>query len=151
MDMKLTEKLIFLRKESGLSQAALAEKLSVSRQTVSNWELGEASPTSDSLRRLGELYNVTVDYLVNDGAERPTTAVAVAERPEEKAEKYRWRKPAFIGAAVGLAIAAVILLFWMTYHAGYDKGVKDATPTYPVHSEIIDVADIEGNADLFGW
>lgn len=151
MDMKLAKKLASLRKENNLSQAVLAEKLSVSRQTVSNWELGEAFPTSDNLKRLSELYNVTVDYLVNDGAERPITAVAVAERPEEKAEKYRWRKPAFIGAAIGLAIAAVILLFWMTYHAGYDKGVKDATPTYTVHTDILDESDFEEPGDLLGW
>lgn len=149
--MNMAEKLNTLRREHGDTQSTLAEKLGVSRQAVSLWELGEAAPSMDNLKRLGELYGVPMGYLLNDSMESPT-AVAVAERPEEKApEKRAWRKPALIGIAIGLAIAAVILLFWMTYHAGYDKGVKDATPTYPVHSEVIDVADIEGNADLFGW
>lgn len=148
--MTLTEKLNSLRVESGLSQSALAEQMDVARQTVSRWETGEAVPTMDNLRRLSELYGVPVGYLLNDSMERPTV-VAVAERPEEKTEKSRWRKPAFIGVAVGLAIAAVILLFWMTYHAGYDKGVKDATPTYPVHTDILNEEDCEGSADLVGW
>lgn len=148
--MELTEKLISLRRENGLTQLALAEKMEVSRQTISRWESGEAVPTMDNLRRLSELYGVPMGCLLNDSEPR-AAAVAVAERPEDKAEKSRWRKPALIGVAIGLAIAAVILLFWMTYHAGYDKGVKDATPSRPVYIEIIDEADIEGTADLTGW
>lgn len=148
--MTLTEKLNSLRTESGLSQSTLAEQMGVARQTVSRWESGEAVPTRENLRRLSELYGVPVGYLLNDGMERPT-AVAVAEKPEEKAADSRWRKPAFIGVAIGLAIAAVILLFWMTYHAGYDKGVKDATPTYPVHTDILDESDFEEPGDLIGW
>lgn len=148
--MTLTEKLNSLRTESGLSQSTLAEQMGVARQTVSRWESGEAVPTRENLRRLSELYGVSVGYLLNDSMESPT-AVAVAEKTEEKAEKSRWRKPAFIGVAIGLAIAAVILLFWMTYHAGYDKGVKDATPTYPVHTDILDESDFEEPGNLFGW
>lgn len=148
--MTLTEKLNSLRTESGLSQSTLAEQMGVARQTVSRWESGEAVPTRENLRRLSELYGVPVGYLLNDGMERPA-AVAVAEKPEEQTARYRWRKPALIGVAIGLAIAAVILLFWMTYHAGYDKGVKDATPTYPVHTDILDESDFEEPGNLFGW
>lgn len=148
--MTLTEKLNSLRTESGLSQSTLAEQMGVARQTVSRWESGEAVPTRENLRRLSELYGVPVGYLLNDGMERPT-AVAVAEKPEEQTARSRWRKPALIGVAIGLAIAAVILLFWMTYHAGYDKGVKDATPTYPVHTAILDESDFEEPGDLLGW
>ena len=45
--MELTKKLISLRKENGLSQAALAEQMDVARQTVYRWESGEAVPTPD--------------------------------------------------------------------------------------------------------
>lgn len=148
--MTLTEKLNSLRVESGLSQSTLAEQMGVARQTVSRWESGEAVPTMDNLRRLSELYGVSVGCLLND-SEPHAAAVAVAEKTEEQAEKSRWQKPTLIGVVIGLAIAAVILLFWMTYHAGYDKGVKDATPSRPVYIEIIDEADIEGTADLTGW
>lgn len=143
--MELRDKLTALRKENGYTQSTLAEKMDVSRQAISSWELGETVPSLENLMRLGELYGVSVDYLVG-GGERPD---AVAERPEDKAEKYRWRKPALIGVAIGLAIAAVVLLFWMTYHAGYNKGVEDSTPTYPVHTDIIDPADIEGTIELY--
>ena len=146
--MTLTEKLNSLRVESGLSQSTLAEQMGVARQTVSRWETGEAVPTMDNLRRLSELYGVPMGCLLNDSMESPT-AVAVAERPEEQAEKSRWRKPALIGAAIGLAIAAVIALLAVAYSAGYSKGVADSTPTYPIHTDIIDPADIEGTIELY--
>lgn len=146
--MKLTDKLISLRRESGLTQTELAEKLTVSRQTVSNWELGEAIPSADNLGRLGALYGVSMDYLMNDGAERPTAAVAVMEKPEPETPR---RKPVLIGIAIGLAIAAVIALLIASFSIGYKKGVKDATPTYPVYEDVVDEADIEEPAELFGW
>lgn len=146
--MELKDKLSSLRSENGLTQLALAEKMDVSRQTISRWESGEAIPSSDNLRRLSELYGISVGYLMsNDAEQRPA---AVAERPE-KAEKYRWRKPALIGVTIGLAIAAVIALLAVAYFAGYSKGVADSTPTYPVHTDILDESDFEGTAELYGW
>lgn len=56
--------LIRLRKEKGLSQEELADKLSVSRQAVSKWERGEALPDTDNLIRLAKLYNVSIDEIV---------------------------------------------------------------------------------------
>lgn len=147
--MNMAEKLNTLRREHGDTQSTLAEKLGVSRQAVSLWELGEAAPSMDNLKRLGELYGVPMGYLLNDSMESPT-AVAVAERPEEKApEKRAWRKPALIGIAIGLALAAVIALLAVAYSAGYSKGVADSTPTYPIHTDIIDPADIEGTIELY--
>lgn len=67
--MALTEKLARLRKANGLSQLDLAEKLSVSRQAISKWEVGTAVPTTDNLRVLSELYGVSIDYLLSDDAE----------------------------------------------------------------------------------
>ncbi len=56
--------LIRLRKEAGLSQEELADKLAVSRQAVSKWERGEALPDTDNLIRLAKLYNVSIDEIV---------------------------------------------------------------------------------------
>ena len=47
--MKLAEKLVTLRKSSGLSQEELAERLNVSRQAVSRWEMGSAMPDAGNL------------------------------------------------------------------------------------------------------
>ena len=67
--MKLHDKIYELRKKEGLSQEALAEKLGVSRQSVSKWETGEATPEVSKLLSLSKLFGVTTDYLLDDEAE----------------------------------------------------------------------------------
>lgn len=64
--MKLQEKILYLRKKSGYSQEALAEKLGVSRQAVSKWENGDADPEIGKLKLLAELFQVSTDWLLSD-------------------------------------------------------------------------------------
>ncbi len=64
--MKLNEKIYDCRKKAGLSQDALAEKIGVSRQAVSKWELGTAQPELDKLAALARVFGVTADWLLND-------------------------------------------------------------------------------------
>lgn len=64
--MTLREKLIVLRDKAGISQMALAHQLGVSRQAVSRWESGDATPSMDKLKALAKIYNVTLDWLCND-------------------------------------------------------------------------------------
>lgn len=66
MKMKLSEKIYDCRKKAGLSQEALAEKLGVSRQAVSKWETGESEPEIGKLKRLAEVFGVSVDWLLSD-------------------------------------------------------------------------------------
>lgn len=62
--MKLNEKILKLRKEKGLSQEELANDLKVSRQSVSKWELGEASPELSKIVEMATYFNVSTDYLL---------------------------------------------------------------------------------------
>ena len=64
--MKLSEKILYCRKKSGLSQEALAQKLDVSRQAVSKWETGEATPDLNNLALLAKEFGVTADWLISD-------------------------------------------------------------------------------------
>ncbi len=64
--MKLSDKLIGLRKSAGMSQEELAEKLNVSRQAVSRWEMGTAMPDAANILQLSKLFHVTTDYLLNE-------------------------------------------------------------------------------------
>ena len=62
--MTLGEKIQKLRKQRGLSQEALAEKVTVTRQTISKWELGQSLPDLDFIAQLSDIFNVSSDYLI---------------------------------------------------------------------------------------
>lgn len=64
--MTISEKISVLRHKAGWSQDELAEKLNVSRQSISKWESGKALPDSDKLLLLSELFNVSTDFLLRD-------------------------------------------------------------------------------------
>ena len=64
--MNLGEKIFELRKKSGLSQEQLGEKISVTRQTISNWELGETSPNPEQLKLISKELNISVDELLDN-------------------------------------------------------------------------------------
>ena len=64
--MIFSEKLQLLRKNKGLTQEELAERLGVSRQAVAKWESGQVYPDIFNLIQISDLMNVSVDYLVKD-------------------------------------------------------------------------------------
>lgn len=66
MNIKLADRLVELRKEHKLSQEALAEKLGLSRQSISKWERAESSPDTDNLIALAEVYEITLDRLLGN-------------------------------------------------------------------------------------
>ena len=66
-----SEKLIALRRQAGCSQEQLADRLGVTRQSVSKWESGSAMPELPKLIALSELFSVSIDYLVKDQLEEP--------------------------------------------------------------------------------
>ena len=73
--MELSEKIQMLRKKEGLSQEAFAEKMGVSRQAVSKWELGVSKPDVDKIVMMSSLFQVTTDYLLKDKQEEQTEKV----------------------------------------------------------------------------
>lgn len=64
--MNFSDKLQILRKNKGLTQEDLADKLNISRAAVAKWEAGQSYPDIMNLIQLSEMMNVTVDYLVKD-------------------------------------------------------------------------------------
>jgi len=72
MDISTANRLYELRKQHGLSQDELAEKLNVSRQAVSKWERSESSPDTDNLIALAKLYGISLDDLLNYTPQKAT-------------------------------------------------------------------------------
>lgn len=81
MDLQLANRLQRHRKAHGYSQEALAAALGISRQAVSKWECGEASPDTENLIRLAKLYHISLDELILSDEAR-SDALAPAERSE---------------------------------------------------------------------
>ena len=88
--MEFSQKLAQLRRREGLSQEQLADRLGVTRQSVSKWEGGAAMPDVGKLISLSELFGVSVDYLVKDYLEEPAREPEMdetqARRLEEKVD-----------------------------------------------------------------
>lgn len=84
MNLKIAEKFQAHRKAHGYSQEELADLLNVSRQAVSKWERGEASPDTDNLIALAKIYNITIDQLINGESE---VEVVVEDKDEGKAQE----------------------------------------------------------------
>lgn len=83
--MELSEKILYCRKKAMLSQEALAERVGVSRQAVSKWETGEATPEVTKLLGLAQAFGVTTDWLLSE--EEP------APQPEAAPVQEEWEKP----------------------------------------------------------
>ena len=79
--MTFSGKLIALRKKAGWSQEELAERLNVSRQSVSKWESAQSMPDIDKILQLSSLFSVTTDCLLKDGQDDPQSAAAQTPSP----------------------------------------------------------------------
>lgn len=71
--MILADKIIKLRKQFGWSQEELAEKMNVSRQSVSKWESANSIPDLNKILQLSEIFGVSTDYLIRDEIEEATS------------------------------------------------------------------------------
>ena len=77
--MILADKIIELRKRSGMSQEELAEKLGVSRQSVSKWEGAQSTPDINRILQLSEIFSVSTDTLLKDEADLPAAEASPQE------------------------------------------------------------------------
>ena len=85
--MTFSEKLMDLRRRAGMSQEQLADRLGVTRQSVSKWESGTAMPELVKLISLSEIFGVSVDYLVKDYLEEPEGADGGDDLSAQQAER----------------------------------------------------------------
>ena len=130
--MKFSEKLLTLRKQHGLSQDDLAIKLDISRQAVYKWENEQSKPELDKLKILSDLFNVSIDNLLDDNADislRPLnnkksySEVIVLDTPkalmaetvntnytDEEKKKIKIRESMIKYGFIGMLVAVAMLL-----------------------------------------
>lgn len=88
--MNLGNSLFNARKRSGLSQENVAEKLGVSRQTISKWELNETLPDIWQSKRLSKLYHVTLDELIDFDVDVKEIEQIIKNTSEKTEQKIDW-------------------------------------------------------------
>ena len=111
--MKLNEKIAYYRRTKKLSQEELATHVGVSRQAVSKWELGEASPDIGKLLALSKAFGVTTDHLLNEDEEperdappEPESASTFQAPPPPPQDTPGSNLPGFIGKMVQIGRAS---------------------------------------------
>lgn len=143
--MKLEENLVRLRKEHGLSQRDLAEKLNVSRQAVSRWEQGTAMPSADNLIYLSKLYGITLDALIYgeekteldlDQEHEAETQSASAAVPEHHTGIWNVKRLLFL-------VLCVVLVGIGLYAAWNTVRDQSVTPIKNLERDKIDLSSIE--------
>lgn len=90
--MKLGENLFQARKKKGLSQEAVAEKLGVSRQTISKWETDETLPDIRQAKKLAVLYGLTLDELIEFDADVQEIQEVINKTTQKTVDKINWTK-----------------------------------------------------------
>ena len=88
--MNLGNNLFQARKKAGLSQESVAEKLGVSRQTISKWETDETIPDIYQSKKLAKLYNLTLDELIDFDIDVKEIEEIIKNTDEEKESKINW-------------------------------------------------------------
>lgn len=113
--MTLGEKIISLRTLHKMSQGDLAEKLNVSRQSVSKWETGASVPELDKLIMMSELFHITLDELVKSDSAPETNTAETREAQTtyviQKSEHNPNRIVGFMLLGIGLLGVVLMLLF----------------------------------------
>ena len=102
----LGEKLLDLRKSKGLSQEEVADKLGVTRQTVSKWETDQSTPDFDKIAPLCKLYDISADELL--------TGVIIEKEEKEEVELSNNSNKRIFGICLGIFLYFVAVAWIMT-------------------------------------
>ena len=134
--MTLGEKIQALRNQHGLSQEQLAEKITVSRQAVSKWELDQSTPDLEYIIQLSEIFGVSIDSLVKQEQDCTSDSSApdnTAETPKRE-EKGIWRDTVFGKVPFPFVIPVFLVSNLFGLHRGWNwfgKGEPSAAQRFP--------------------
>lgn len=146
--MNLPAKLTALRKQKGLTQMDLAEKLGVSRQAISRWEVGTAAPSTDNLKTLSDLYGVPVDYLLNDDSEN-AAVITESQEPEKNMPSGKQIHKRHLMLLAVAAILTVALVLFHSWNARKQEQSKNAP--IPIGDLTIDETENDYPIETFNF
>lgn len=100
----IAENIKHFREEKKISQSELAEKLNVTRQAVSNWECGKTEPDIETLHKISDIFEVTIEELIY-GTKRETTVIHNHNTTQNITKEIK--KGIGFGAALAMVISYV--------------------------------------------
>lgn len=112
-DTMLGENIRNLRKENKMSQEQLAEKLDVSRQSISLWENGQTTPSMDNIMAIAEIFGVSTDALLKDSVE--------GNNDNENTKQPKPRKKGLLVALVSIVVAIIVAVSVFVINHSFDK------------------------------
>ena len=130
--MALGQNILELRKKNGLSQEQLGEKVNVTRQTISNWELEETAPNPEQLKLLSKTLNVSVDDLIdNDLQNVVLSKIKITEKQTKTIKKIL--KGVFIGFMTTLIVDIIVFIICFTKKIGpFEEEKTDTSISYVI-------------------
>lgn len=126
--MSLATNLVTLRKQHGLTQMDLAEKLNVSRQAISRWEVGAAVPSTDNLKTLSVLYEVSVDDILKGETASVPQSSDLSDSPQETLSSHRRNKKSKIILACVLILLALVVAIVAGVVKSHESAGSDNLP-----------------------
>lgn len=120
--MTLGEKLYQLRKGRGISQEALAQKMNVSRQAVSRWELDEVVPDTANVLAISNIFGVSTDYLLREDCQEERDTPAVRNAEEDTRRRILAVNLGLIFRILSLAAALDLSLWRVTREPSWGYG-----------------------------
>lgn len=138
--MKLEEKIIKLRKRNAWSQEELAEKLDVTRQTVSKWELGTINPKMDKIQEMSKIFNVTLEELTNEEEiikEKEETENKVNLEKNNETKKENIRKWPIVVIIIIIIALVILLLKLIVINNIFNKGKDILNQSTKINEGII--------------
>ena len=113
MGIEIGQKLRLARKQAELTQEQAAERLGVSRQTVSNWETGKSYPDIQSVVRMSDLYSISLDLLLKEATQTPNRYVKYLDESTNVVKSNRSKGKLILISVYLLIWSFSMLFFWV--------------------------------------
>lgn len=136
----LSDNIRYYRKENNMSQDELAEKLNVSRQSVSLWENGQTQPTIDNIIALTNIFNISANDLLGDETATSAKGDDITNNNNKKGNNMKKKALIITGACFAVAIIAVLLLAFSGGNKKTDTNVQ-STLTDSITQDIVTESD----------
>lgn len=141
--MKIGDKILELRKNTKMSQEKLAEKLDVTRQTISNWELGQTLPDIEQTKEISKIFNITLDELIDHDVK--DVLVEKVNNTQEDVNKIEKNLKIILSAIICFIIFSIIIMIISICSYAMHKENKKIIE----HPKEVGVIEVKGTLNEF--